>query len=89
MKSVINKTRRAIRIPLPGGKTLFLGLAGRGQVPDGALDRPAVRKMIEAGEIEVLEQDSRSVDAADVSTPIRRSSQGHPATRGTSRRGDR
>jgi hypothetical protein len=89
IKSVINKTRRPIRVSLPGGKTLHLGLGGRGQVPDDALDRPALKKLIEAGEIEVLEEDSRTVAAETVSTRIRRSPHGHPATRDTSRRGDR
>jgi hypothetical protein len=89
IKSVINKTRRPIRLLLPGGKTLYLGLGGRGQVPDDALDRPALKKLVEAGEIEVLEQDSRTVSTETVSTRIRRSPHGHPATRDTSRRGDR
>ncbi len=29
MKSVINKARRPLKVPLLGGKTLHLGLAGR------------------------------------------------------------
>lgn len=89
MKSVLNKTRRPIRIPLPGGKTLHLGLAARGQVPDEALDRPAIKKMIEAGEIEVFEQDRQTLAAETGSTRIRRTPQGHPAAKDSSRRGDR
>jgi len=89
MKIVINKTRRPLRIALPGGKTLHLGLAGRGQVPDDAIDRPALRKLIEAGEIEVVEPESRTVDADNVSIRIGRTPHAHPATRDTSRKGDR
>jgi hypothetical protein len=89
MKSVVNKTLKPIRISLPGGRTLHLGLAGRGQVPDDALQRPALKKLIEAGAIEVIEQDRQSLDAETGSTRVRRSTQGHPAARDSSRRGDR
>jgi len=89
MKSVLNKTRKPIRIPLPGGRTLHLGLAGRGQIPDDALERPAIKKMIEAGEIEVIEQDRQLLAAETASTRIRRTPQGHPAAKDSSRRGDR
>ena len=85
----MNRTRNPIRISLPGGKTLYLGLAGRGQVPDDALERPALKKLIQAGEIEVLEQDRRSVGTDTGSTRVRRSAYGHPASRDSSRRGDR
>jgi hypothetical protein len=89
MKTIVNKARRPIRISLPGGKTLHLGLAGRGQVPDDALARPAFKKLVEAGEIEVLGDEDRSVVADEQTTRIRRSAQGHPARRNVSRKGDR
>jgi len=90
MKSVVNKTLKPIRISLPGGRTLHLGLNGRGQVPDDALQRPALKKLIDAGAIEVIEQDRQSLDAETGSTRVRRSTQGgHPASRDSSRRGDR
>lgn len=89
IKDIINRTRHPIRISLPGGKTLHLGLAGRGQVPDDALERPALKKLIEAGEIEVLEQNRHVVAADKGSTRIRRSAYAHPATKDASRKGDR
>ena len=89
IRSVINKARRPIRISLPGGKTLHLGLAGRGQVPDDVLARPAFKKLIEAGEIEVLGEGDRSVVAEKKSTRIQRSTHGHSAFRNISRKGDR
>jgi hypothetical protein len=89
MKTIINKARRPIKISLPGGKTLHLGLAGRGQVPDDVLDRPAFKKLLEAGEIEVLGEEDRSVVADEKSTRIRQSTHGHPALRNISRKGDR
>jgi len=89
IKTVINKARRPIKISLPGGKTLHLGLASRGQVPDDALQRPAFRKLVDAGEIEVLGEEDRSVVADKKSTRVRQSTHGHPALRNVSRKGDR
>jgi len=89
MKTIINKARRPLKISLPGGKTLHLGLAGRGQVPDDALSRPAFRKLVAAGEIEVLGDEDRAVVADSKSSQIQRSSQGHPARRNVARKGDR
>ena len=89
MKTIVNKARRPIRISLPGGKTLHLGLAARGQVPDGALERPAFKKLVAAGEIEVLGEEERSVMADKESTRVRQSTHGHPAIRNVSRKGDR
>jgi hypothetical protein len=51
MKTVVNKTRRPLRVPLPGGKVLHLGPSKTGQIADGAAEHAALRKMIEAGEI--------------------------------------
>ena len=53
MKTIKNLTRRPLRLSLPGGKTLHLGPAQTGKVADNALERPAIRKLIEAGELEV------------------------------------
>lgn len=90
MKTIVNKARRPLKIALPGGKTLHLGLAGRGQVPDDALSRPAFRKLVDAGEIEVLGDQERAMLEDNDSTPLRRSSPaGHPARRSVGHKGDR
>jgi hypothetical protein len=89
MKSVLNKARRPLKVPLPGGKTLHLGLAGRGQVPDDALTRPAFKKLVEAGEIEVVDEASHPGAGDGGSTRVHESTHGHPATKGVTRRGDR
>ncbi|MEM7143540.1 MAG: hypothetical protein AAF591_00300 [Verrucomicrobiota bacterium] len=52
---ITNKTTKPISVPLPGGKKLFLGPGKTGQVSAKALERPAVVKLIEAGELEVSE----------------------------------
>lgn len=50
---ITNKTKRPLRIPLPGGKKLHLGPGKTGQVTPKALESPALEKLIEEGEIEV------------------------------------
>jgi len=55
MKTVTNKTKKPLRISLPGGRTLFLGVTQRAPLRDDALNHPAVKKLIEAGDIEVFD----------------------------------
>ena len=49
---IINKTRKPLSIPLPGGKKLFLGPGKTGQVSAKALQYPPLVKLIEAGDVE-------------------------------------
>lgn len=53
MKTIVNKTLRPLRVPLPGGRVLHLGPKKSGQIADGAIDHPALRKLVEAGTIEI------------------------------------
>lgn len=48
-----NTTKAPLRVPLPGGKKLHLGPAGKGNVTPKALEHPPVKKLIEAGQLEV------------------------------------
>ena len=48
MTTVRNKTRKPLRVPLPGGKVLHLGPGKSGQVADDAVDRPAFKKLVDA-----------------------------------------
>ena len=48
---IVNKTRKPLSVPLPGGKKLFLGPGKTGQVTAKALDHPPVVKLIEAGDL--------------------------------------
>jgi hypothetical protein len=89
IRTVINKTRRPLKISLHHGKTLHLGPGAKGQVHNDTLERPAFKKMVEADEIEVLDEDGRSTAADQTQGRIQGSTQGHPADRKGSRRGDR
>jgi hypothetical protein len=53
------------------------------------VERPLFKKLIKAGEIEVLEEGGQSVTGDAGGTPIRKSTQGHPPTRVVTRKGDR
>mgnify|MGYP003717243631 FL=1 len=53
MKTVTNKTRTPLKIPLPRGKSLHLGPGKTGQLRDDAAAHPRVMKLVEAGSIEI------------------------------------
>ncbi len=50
-----NTTQRPIKVPLPGGKRLFLGLGGTGQIAPKAGEHPPVKALIDSGDLEVLD----------------------------------
>jgi hypothetical protein len=53
MKTIKNKTNKPLRVPLPRGKTLHLGPAKSGQVTTEAAEHPGLKKLVDAGEIEL------------------------------------
>ncbi len=60
MKTIVNKTRRPLKIKLAQGRVLRLGPAKEGQIATHDAERESVQKMIEAGEVEVFDDVSRS-----------------------------
>ncbi|NOX98647.1 MAG: hypothetical protein GXP30_02780 [Verrucomicrobia bacterium] len=50
---ITNKTKKPLRVPLPAGKKLFLNPGKSGQITPAAAARPAVVKLLEAGDIEI------------------------------------
>jgi hypothetical protein len=56
MKTIKNKTNRPLRVPLPRGKTVHLGPAKSGQITTEAAEHPGLKKMVEAGEIELIDE---------------------------------
>jgi hypothetical protein len=61
MKDVRNIAKKPLRVPLPQGKILHLGLNQEGQVPASALDHPPFQELVEAGELEVLGEGSHDL----------------------------
>lgn len=55
MKEIRNKTARPLRIPLPGGKALFVGPSKRAQIGDAAVEHATVKKLLEDGSVEIVE----------------------------------
>ena len=60
MKTIVNKTRRPLKIKLAQGRVLRLGPAKEGQIATHDVERESVQKMIEAGEVDVFDDVSRS-----------------------------
>ena len=56
MRSVTNKTNKPLAVPLPRGKTLRLGPRKTGQISSDHVEHPPLKKMAEAGEIEIHEE---------------------------------
>lgn len=56
MKTILNKSQRPIRVPLPLGKVLRLGPNKTGEVADKTADHPPFKKLLEAGDIEVVHE---------------------------------
>lgn len=57
METVKNRAKKPLRIPLPRGKFLHLGLGLVGQITDEARNHAPVKALIDAGELEVLGHD--------------------------------
>ena len=55
MVKVENKTKKPLRVPLPGGKKLHLGPSAAGEINAKAIDHPPLQKLVEAGEIEIID----------------------------------
>lgn len=71
MNTIKNLARRPLRVPLPRGKTLHLNPARTGQVTDEALEHPPFKKLVDAGEIEVLGHgEVASGSPADAGGPV-------------------
>jgi hypothetical protein len=87
--TVSNKTHRPLSVPLPRGKTLHLGPGKSGQISSQAIEHPPLKKLVGAGEIEILSDDSRPADGATGTQKRRGSSHGHPSGGVRRRSGDR
>ena len=56
---ITNKTKKPLSVPLPAGKKLFLGPGKSGQITRKAAERPAVVKLVEAGDVEISEEGAK------------------------------
>ena len=88
MTTISNKTQRPLSVPLPGGKTLHLGPGKSGEIAAKASEHPPLKKLIDAGEIEVLGEGSRST-GGNTGGKKGRAAMGHSSGIGGRRSGDR
>lgn len=77
MKTIRNRTRKPIRIPLPGGRFLHLGPARTGQVTDDAVNRPTLQKLIANGDVEIVGDAMNVAGMPGEVTPVHESTHGH------------
>jgi hypothetical protein len=89
VKNVRNKSRSPLRIPLSLGKFLHLGPMKTGQIADGDAERPAVRKLIEDGQIEIVGEGTHPASAADAPGAVHESTQGHVPEKNVRPKGNR
>ena len=89
MKTVKNKTQRPLRVPLPRGKTVHLGPGKSGQISTEAAEHPGLKKLIEAGEIEVLDESAGASEGGGGGPQGHGTAQGHSSGGVNRRSGDR
>jgi len=89
MAAVTNKTAKPLSIPLPRGKTLHLGPRKSGQISAHDLEHPALRKLVDAGAIEIVAEDSGSGGGGGDVKHGRAPMGGETVGRGGRRSGDR
>ena len=89
MKTIRNKTQKPLAVPLPRGKRLFLGPGKTGQIAPHADEHPPLKKLVEAGEIEIVAE-GHGPDAAGGGGKVASTSAPGHGTGGVIRRsGDR
>ena len=89
MKNVRNKSRSPLKIPLPQGKFLHLGPMKTGQMSDGAAGLPAVKKLIDEGQIEIVGEGTHPSSAAEAPGAVHESTQGHAPNKNVRPKGNR
>ena len=90
MKTISNKTRKPIKVPLPGGRFLHLGPAKTGQISDSAAEIPSVQRLVKAGEIEIHGEGAQpQVAMAGKPGAAHEATHGHTPTKVVRPKGDR
>lgn len=82
-----NKTRRPMVVPLPGGKKLRLGPLQTAQIKPEAAEHPPVKKLLEAGDLEIVATGRSSMGSGKAGRISGRS--GHTPLGGVQHKGDR
>jgi len=89
MKTIINKTRRPLKIKLSQGRVLRLGPSKEGQIATQDAERDSVQRIIQAGEVEIFDDASGGAGSAGKGKSGAAQSQGFHRQFSGSKRGDR
>src|SRR5438067_10887378 len=89
MKTISNKTPKPIAVPLPRGKKLHLGPGKTGQIAANASEHPPLKKLIDAGDIEIVGEGPESVEGGGGGRAGRNWMPGHGSSPVGRRGGDR
>ncbi len=89
MKTISNKTPKPISVPLPRGKKLHLGPGKTGQIASNASEHPPLKKLIDAGQIEIVAEGPEQAEAAGGGNAGRSWMPGHGSSSVSRRSGDR
>ena len=89
MRTVVNKTHRPLRVNLPRGKVLHLGPLKEGQIAAHDLDSTGVLRLVEAGDLEIVSDDSSDDSEGHSAGSVHEDTHGHHPQTTVRRRGDR
>jgi len=89
MAAVTNKTGKPLSIALPRGKTLHLGPRKSGQISSHDIEHPSLKKLVDAGAIEIVADDLGSTAGGGGGSQGRAPTPHPSAGRGGRRSGDR
>jgi hypothetical protein len=89
MPTIGNKTLKAIAVPLPRGKKLHLGPGRTGQIAANACEHPPLKQLIEAGQIEIVDEGAEAVGSSASGRGSQYFMPGHGSSRVGRRGGDR
>ena len=89
MKTVVNRTGRALKIPLSRGRVLRLGPRKEGQIATQDAERDLLKRRVESGEIEIFDDVSSGGRANSAARAGAARAQGGHARFSSAKRGDR
>lgn len=89
MKTVRNTTHRPLRVHLSRGKTLHLGPLKEGQINAHDVDAAGVKRLVEAGELEILGEGAQAPEAGPAAAAAHADTHGHHPDTSVPKRGDR
>jgi hypothetical protein len=60
MPTIVNTSRDAIRVSLPGGKVLHLGVGQKGDISERAAESRSVLRQVEEGKVRIEDDEAQS-----------------------------